>query len=209
MRTRRNAQVGTPLASRCDDGTAWQTIGSETQSFTPSVNVLTYVTANLTLAMASGIDPIDFGICVTVSDQTCDAAGDYIVAETASRQVGPTPDAAYLQLPVFINATKTYTDTPGVARGYGVVEWVDDGGKGGCARVHRRDLVDQPRSNNPRISGIGPLAWAGWSTRWNRTLQRMSAFFVTTMRKRFSESVAHTRAYLAGCRPQGCSEVST
>ncbi len=95
--------------SSTDDGTSWEELGSESFSITPSVNVLTYLTANATLAINTGIDPIDYGICVISGSEACDTAGDYLVAETASRVLPPTPDAAYLQIPVFMTAGTAYT----------------------------------------------------------------------------------------------------
>jgi RHS repeat-associated protein len=103
--------VQTRAYSGSDDGTPWETIGSESYSVTPSVNVLSYLTANATLAIASGVDPIDYGICVISGSETCDTAGDNIVAETASRVLPPTPDAASLQIPVFMTAGTAYTVT--------------------------------------------------------------------------------------------------
>ena len=95
-----------------DDGTAWETIGSASLSLTPAVNVLTYLSANTTLSVSVGNTvPVDYGICVTWGAEACDGAGDYIVAETASRVAGPTPDAAYLQIPVFMTAGRAYTVT--------------------------------------------------------------------------------------------------
>jgi len=94
-----------------DGGTNWQEIASESISVTPSVNVLTYLSANSTLAISSGTVPIDYGICVISGSETCDTAGDNIVAETASRVLTPTPDAASLQIPVFMTAGTAYTVT--------------------------------------------------------------------------------------------------
>ncbi len=104
--------IQTRTYSTSDDGTAWTTLGSETFSLTPTVNVLTYLTANATLAINTGSDPIDYAICVASgTGNSCDAAGDNIVAETASRVLPPTPDAAYLQIPVFMSAGTAYTVT--------------------------------------------------------------------------------------------------
>jgi hypothetical protein len=97
--------------SGSDDGTAWKTIGADTYSITPSVNVLTYLTANATLAITSGTDPIVYGICVISGVQTCYTAGGNIVAETVSRVLPPISDAAYLQIPVFMTAGTAYTIT--------------------------------------------------------------------------------------------------
>ena len=101
--------VQTRSYSGSDDGTGWETIGSDTYSITPSVNVLTYLTANATLSINTGVDPVDFGICVASGSNTCDSTGTYIAAETASRVLPPTPDAAYLQIPVFMTAGTPYT----------------------------------------------------------------------------------------------------
>jgi RHS repeat-associated protein len=110
--------IQTRAYSGTDDGTPWETIGSESYSITPSVNVLTYLTANATLAIASGIDPIDYGICVISGTQTCNTAGSNIVAETASRVLPPIPDAASLQVPVFMTAGTAYTVTLEWRAGY-------------------------------------------------------------------------------------------
>ncbi len=111
LNTVSTTSVQTRAYSGSDDGTPWETIGSESYSVTPSVNVLTYLTANATLAIASGVDPINYGICVISGSETCDTAGDNIVAETASRVLPPTPDAASLQIPVFMTAGTAYTVT--------------------------------------------------------------------------------------------------
>jgi RHS repeat-associated protein len=101
--------VQTRSYSGSDNGTNWETIGSDTYSITPSVSVLTYLTANATLAINTGTDPIDFGICVASGSNTCDTTGANIAAETASRVAPPAPDAAYLQIPVFMTAGTPYT----------------------------------------------------------------------------------------------------
>jgi RHS repeat-associated protein len=108
-------QSTTPLGAQTrtysgtDDGTAWATIGTGTTlTVTPSANVLDYITANVTLSKSGGTPHVDVGICV-ITAGTCDGAGTDLVDYAAMSSLSGTQTAVYLQIPVFMTTTHTYT----------------------------------------------------------------------------------------------------
>ncbi|MHB8488854.1 MAG: fibronectin type III domain-containing protein [Candidatus Dormibacteria bacterium] len=100
--------IQTRSYSGSDDGTNWTTIGGDTYTVTPAVNVLDYLTGNATLSKSTGTPPIDFGICVTTGTDTC-TTGSHLVDFAAVSSLSGTQTAAYLQMPVFMTANTTYT----------------------------------------------------------------------------------------------------